>query len=389
MWAALQVGSRVQVEEVVAEAVRAAKLVVAVVLSGTAASWSDVGVGVGVGEIVVEADNDSAWARRGGWVVSSGTATLESVGGLSGDDLGASARFVWAADIVGWVVQVSATAGLAIWVADDLIDTTFGSGRVVSNSVTALTVSNGADVVGCLWFVGVNSTAVGVSSGLDVVVDVDGAAGLSAWVVGLGWAAALLSVGGGENCTIVDRAADLGGGIVALGSAAAQASSAVGLSVTASLGSWVVGGATTARESVGDALNLSGAAILSARGEGGGTTAALSSSTRNKSGAGTAKILGGVDKSVSTALRESVWIGNNGAVAASLGSGVCESIGAAAGGGGINSTIIGRDLSGVGITALLGGRQESGSTADSLEVAGGGWDREDGVDTANLGGSIV
>lgn len=115
---------------------------VAVELGGTTAGWRDVGVGVGLSEIIAEADNNSAWAGRGGWVVGGGVAALESGGGLSGEDLGIGAGFVWAADIVGRVVQVSSTACLAIWVADDLVDTALGSGGVVSDSVTALAVGN-------------------------------------------------------------------------------------------------------------------------------------------------------------------------------------------------------------------------------------------------------
>jgi hypothetical protein len=110
-------------------------------------------------------------------------------------------------------------------------------------------------------------------------------------------------------------------------------------------------------------LNLSITAILGARGEGRVSTASLSSCTGDESGAA-AKILGVVEESASTALGESVWIGNDGARAASLGGGVGESVGAAACGGGINSTIVGGDLSGDGVTALLGSSQESGSTAD-------------------------
>lgn len=211
MWAALQVGSRVQVEEVVAVGGRAAELVVAVELGGTAASWGDVGVGVGVDEIVVEADDDSARAGRGGWVESGGTAALKSVGGSVGDDLGVGVEGIWTADVVGWVVQVSAAALSVVGVVDDPVNTALRLGRVESDSGAALTVGNVADVIVGLGLVGEDIAAVGILSGLDEVVDVDRAAGLGGWVEGLGWTAALLSIGGRENSAGRYVAADLVG----------------------------------------------------------------------------------------------------------------------------------------------------------------------------------
>lgn len=139
-------------------------------------------------------------------------------------------------------------------------------------------------------------------------------------------------------------------------------------------------------ESVGNALNFSATAVLGAGGEGSVTAAGLSSSASNH-GVCAANIGGGVEDPVATALGESVGDGNDGAGAANLSSGVGESVGAAAGGGDVNSAIFDGGHSSDGVTTFLGSSQEFVSTANALEVAAS--NREDGVDTANLGGSVV
>lgn len=251
-----------------------------------------------------------------------------------------------------------------------------------------MTVGNVADVIVGLGLVGEDIAAVGVLSGLDEVVDVDRAAGLGGWVEGLGWTAALFSIGRRENSVGRYVAADLVGWVEGSGSAAAQASSGVRRTGTASLGGRVESGGSAALESVGDALNSSATAVLGAGGEGSVTAAGLSNSASNH-GVGAANVGGGVDDSVAAALGESVGDGNDGAGAANLGSWVGESVGAAAGGGKVNSAIIDGGHSSDGVTTFLGSSQEFVSTANALEVAASDWDWEDGVDTANLGGSVV
>lgn len=235
-------------------------------LGGTAATWINVGVGVGLEEIVADADNFFASAALGGWVKSGGTAALNSVIGSSGNDLSVQVIGIWTAEILGWVEQVSATALLVIWVVDDSVETAKRSGRVICNTITAITVSNVANAKGSLWFVDVDGTTIIILSILYVVVLINKAASLGGWVEGPGITAALeVSVGVGENAGFTRKfvfTADLGGRVESSVSAAGQASSGGSFASTASLGGRVEGSSSAALVSVGGALNSTITAAL-------------------------------------------------------------------------------------------------------------------------------
>jgi hypothetical protein len=106
--AALQSRCGVQVEEVWARL--AAELVVAVVLSGTAAIWLDVGVFESLFEVVVGVDDYTAGASLVGGIVQVGTAALVVGAGLSLVRSGVWDGEVRAADVVGRVKQAGTAA---------------------------------------------------------------------------------------------------------------------------------------------------------------------------------------------------------------------------------------------------------------------------------------
>jgi hypothetical protein len=154
-------------------------------LGGTAASWLDVGVFVGLFDVVIGVDDDTAGASLVGGIIQVGTAALVVSAGLALERYGVWDGEVGAADVVGGVKQAGTAARQAVGIGKNSSVTADAGEGVVGSVVTALAVDDAGDISVVFGYVAEDGAVVYVGSDLDEVVGVEGAASLGSWVEGL------------------------------------------------------------------------------------------------------------------------------------------------------------------------------------------------------------